>query len=306
MARTIFCGAAWLLLSFAGLHAAPAQTLDSDFQQSVKAYQQSPNPDTAEKTIKLAVALPQLPPIPEEARRHFVRGVELFKNAKSPDDMEQVFSEFLQATRLAPWWPEARYNWALALEASGNYISAINNLKLYRLFKVSDADLRDAQDRIYEIEAKQEKASHEAAQAPESAPRQAVPMGKMRFSYDMRAGPFVRTVSGTVEDVQGLWNALLPLQPPPGAHGGYGMVGDDKLLGHEPGYGLIQLGMIARRYIKFDSLHVEQPSGWESIGVQSGVFTKTKQMNDATLGWVLFDLRPNFESDMKKLASARQ
>src|ERR1035437_640329 len=139
MARTILCGAALLLLSFAGHSVAPAQTLDSDFQQAVKAYQQSPNPDTAEKAIKQAAVLPQLPPIPEEARRHFVRGVELFKDAKSPDEMAQVVSELGQATRLAPWWPEARYNWALALEASGNYTPALVNLKLYRLFKVSDA-----------------------------------------------------------------------------------------------------------------------------------------------------------------------
>jgi hypothetical protein len=121
----------------------------------------------------------------------------------------------------------------------------------------------------------------------------------MRFSYSSSPGPFVRRMNGTVEDARGLWNALLPLQPPPGAHGGYGLIGDDRLLGGPPGFGLSQLGRIARRYIVFDSIYVAQPSGWESIGVQSGVFTSADQMNDTSLGWAFFDLRGSFENDLK-------
>jgi hypothetical protein len=127
----------------------------------------------------------------------------------------------------------------------------------------------------------------------------------MRFSYEFRSDAYVRTVSGTVKDTKGLWNALLPLQPPPGAHGAYGLIGDDGLLNQEPGYGLRQLGRIARKYIKFDRIYVEQPPGFEGLGVQSGIFTKVSQMNDTTLGWAFFDLRPNFEADMKKLAASQ-
>ncbi len=126
-------------------------------------------------------------------------------------------------------------------------------------------------------------------------------VGPMHFSYNYQSGPFVRKVSGTVTDVQGLWNALLPLQPPKGAHGGYGLIGDDNLLGQKPGYGLRQLGKVARKYVTFDNLYVEQPSGWEAIDVQAGVFTNVDKLNDVTLGWVFFDVRGNFETDMKKL-----
>ncbi|MFZ0944262.1 MAG: hypothetical protein WB930_03130 [Syntrophobacteraceae bacterium] len=106
--------------------------------------------------------------------------------------------------------------------------------------------------------------------------------------------------NGTIKDPRGLWLALRPLQPPPGARGGYGLLGDDGLLGQAPGFGLRQLGGIARRFITFDSLYVVQPSGFSGIGVQEGVFTSAEAMNDITLGWVFFDLRPKFEADLRR------
>ena len=134
-----------------------AQTSSADFQQAVAEYQQSPNDAGAEKVIRMAAAMDQLPPIPEEARRHFVRGSALFKDAKAPDDYKQVVDEFTQAVHLAPWWSDARYNLALAWEAPGDYADAIAALKLYLLFKLSDAEARAAQDKIYVLEARQEK-----------------------------------------------------------------------------------------------------------------------------------------------------
>jgi hypothetical protein len=107
-------------------------------------------------------------------------------------------------------------------------------------------------------------------------------------------------MSGTVKDPQGLWLALLPLQPPPGAGGGYGLIGDDGLLGQYPGFGLTQLGRIARRYVTFETIYVVQPPGFSDIGVQEGIFTSAGALNDVTLGWVFFDLRPQFEADLKR------
>jgi hypothetical protein len=112
--------------------------------------QAKPTPD------KTSVATTQ--PIPEEARKHFVMGTTLFKDAKTADDFVQVVSEFKQATDLAPQWPDARYNLALAKEAAGDYSGAIGDLKLYQQFKLSDTEARTAQDKIYALEAKQQKA----------------------------------------------------------------------------------------------------------------------------------------------------
>lgn len=125
----------------------------------------------------------------------------------------------------------------------------------------------------------------------------------LHFSYHTSGGPYVREVSGTVEDPQGMLNALAPLQPPAGAHGAYGLIGDDSLLGQPGGYGLRQLGAIARRYITFDTFHVVQPAGFANIGVQSGTFSSPIQLNDTTLGWVLFDLRDQFETGLKAVVA---
>jgi hypothetical protein len=66
-------------------------------------------------------------------------GTTLFKDAKSPDDYAQVENEFKQAA----------------------------DLKLYQQFKLSEADARTAQDKIYEVEAKQAKANDPAAKERE-------------------------------------------------------------------------------------------------------------------------------------------
>jgi tetratricopeptide (TPR) repeat protein len=101
-------------------------------------------------------------PIPEEARRHFVMGTTLFKDAKTPDDYAQVESQFKQAVDLAPQWPDARYNLALSKEAAGDYSGAMADLKLYQQFKLSDTEARTVQDKIYALEARQQKATDEA------------------------------------------------------------------------------------------------------------------------------------------------
>jgi hypothetical protein len=123
----------------------------------------------------------------------------------------------------------------------------------------------------------------------------------LNFDYKYASGAFVRNLKGTVSDPRGMWDALAKLQPPVGASGGYGLIGDDYLLGHEPGYGLRQLGALARRYLTIQALHIQQPSGWEQIGVQSGTFDDATKMSDATLGWAFFDLRSKFEADLKQL-----
>ena len=185
-------------LIFAHMPEAMAQTTNADFQQAVADYQKSPSVDGADKVIKLAVAMGQLPAVPEEARKHFVKGAALFKDAKSLADFIQVRDEFAQAARLAPWWPDARYNLALALESSGDYPSAMANLKLYQLFKLPDAEARAVQDKIYGLEAKQEKA------AKESSP-EAVAIKKAREQEDflkrINGARYVCHYPGPVEDI---------------------------------------------------------------------------------------------------------
>ncbi|HEX4757347.1 MAG TPA: hypothetical protein VH308_05160 [Terracidiphilus sp.] len=90
--------------------------------------------------------------VPEEARRHFVMGMTLSKDAKTADDFVHVESEFKQAADLASQWPDPRYNLALTDEAAGDYAKAMADLKLYQQFKLSDTEARTVQDKIYALE----------------------------------------------------------------------------------------------------------------------------------------------------------
>jgi hypothetical protein len=152
-----------VIASVLAVAATSAQTTDAEFQQAVGAYQQSHSYADIEKVINLAAAMPQPPAIPTEARRHFIRGAALIKDAKSQTESAQAADEFLQAARLAPWWAEARYNTAVAFEAAGDYANTIANLKIYQMFKLPNTEAQTIQDKIWTLEAKQEKINSAAA-----------------------------------------------------------------------------------------------------------------------------------------------
>ena len=141
------------------------------------------------------------PVIPEEARKHFVMGTALFKDAKTPDDYVQVVGEFKQATDLAPQWPDPRYNLALAKEASGDYSGAEADLKIYQQFKLSDTEARSVQDKIYVLEAKLEKKSAAYWAEVNAAADKAKATAKAKADADAakekakRAG-FINSISG--------------------------------------------------------------------------------------------------------------
>jgi tetratricopeptide (TPR) repeat protein len=137
---------------------ASAQSTKDLFQQAVALYQVSPSYENAERVIQLAQTMYPLPAIPEEARKHFVMGSALFKDAKTPDDYAQVISEFTNAVSNAPWWKEAYYNLGLAYGEAGKFDDAITELNLYKSFKLSDDEQRSLQDQLYALDAKKEKA----------------------------------------------------------------------------------------------------------------------------------------------------
>jgi hypothetical protein len=61
---------------------------------------------------------------------------------------------------------------ALAEKAAGDYYGAMADLKLYQQFKLTDAEARTVQDKIYAIEAKQ-KMVYVEANSPEGKARSA-------------------------------------------------------------------------------------------------------------------------------------
>lgn len=136
------------------------------------------------------------PAIPEEARKHFVMGETMFKEAKSAANFSQAAAEFTDAAKLAPQWPDARYNLALAKEAAGDYSGAMDDLKLYQQFKLSEAEARTVQDKIYAISAKQQmKAADQKAADEANSP--SAQLEKLIKSLD---GGVWRCVASSTDD----------------------------------------------------------------------------------------------------------
>lgn len=142
-----------LSCSFAS-HAQPA-TPQQALQQYVSDLQQTPN-DYAlrEKIIKHVQTMNRAPAIPEEARRHFIEGNALLKAAKDQKGYALAIGSYRQCLLLAPWWGEANYNQAVALELANQFDEAMNVLKLYITTGPGEEESRKAQDKIYEIGAK--------------------------------------------------------------------------------------------------------------------------------------------------------
>ncbi len=143
-----------------------AKTPQEILNQYVADLQKNPNDHALrEKIINHVRTMKPLPAIPAEAKRPFIKGVTFQKDATSSSDFELAIKSYKEALLLAPWWPDAIYNLALAQESAGKYDDAMKNLKLYLLTKPKDAD--EAETKLYSLEAKKEKAAKDTAKAGE-------------------------------------------------------------------------------------------------------------------------------------------
>lgn len=141
----------FVFILFALTASAYAQSPNEQLKQMVEQLQKDPwNSTLREKIIMIAKPAPE---IPEEARRSFIIGEALFKQAKTLRPAYEAASAFQTAATLAPWWSDAYWNLAVAQQFAGQYVSAKESLRLYLLTNPGAADRRAAQDRIYAIEA---------------------------------------------------------------------------------------------------------------------------------------------------------
>lgn len=106
--------------------------------------------------IALAAKLKPAPAVSEEARKYLVRGNTLMGYAKNPGEARSAIQEYQNALLAAPWWDDAYYNLAKAQELAGDLNGAVSSMQYYILTEPQDK--RDAQDRLYAIEAKRDKA----------------------------------------------------------------------------------------------------------------------------------------------------
>ncbi len=142
----------WTFLSLAA--SAYAQSPREQVQQLTAQLQKTPYDNALrEKIVKLAAGIKPTPAIPEEARRSFIIGEAVFKQAKTLRPAYEAANAFRTASTLAPWWGEAYWNLAVAQQLIGQYVSAKETLRFYLLTNPAATDRRMAQDRIYAIEA---------------------------------------------------------------------------------------------------------------------------------------------------------
>jgi len=147
------------MLLFVIISAVQAQTPQQTLTQYISDLQKNPT-DYAlrEKIIKHVQTMSPAPAIPEEARRHYVMAKTLFDGAKKVEDFNDPIAEFRGALLVAPWWADANRDLGLALEAAQRYDEAITYIKLYMATNPGNERARAAQDEIYKIEAKAQKA----------------------------------------------------------------------------------------------------------------------------------------------------
>jgi hypothetical protein len=120
------------------------------------------------KIIKHVHGMRPAPAIPEEARRYFIEGSTLIKTAKGQGGYMLALEAYQKCLLIALWWPEAYYNYGVALELANHYDEAVSILKLYIATTPGVVELRKAQDKIYEIGAKKKISAQENN---ESSPR---------------------------------------------------------------------------------------------------------------------------------------
>jgi hypothetical protein len=128
---------------------------------------------------------------------------------------------------------------------------------------------------------------------------QAIAGDRMHVSYRFEKDGRVRTMQGSILTPLDLWNELAMLQPPPDAHGPYGLPLDDALWGQRGGFGYRQLGRLGRTYLRFDSFQYTQPKDTDRIGLQTGNYSDPYRLSDTSLGAFVYDLRPRIEADLR-------
>ena len=138
-----------------------AQSPREELQQMVKQLQQTPNDNVLrEKIIRLVAEIKPAPAIPEEANLAFVKGNVFQKEAKDASDYALAITAYRDALSSAPWWGDAYFNLSVALEAAGKFDEAIASIRNYMVaVSAGSAEAREAQNKIYALEAKKEMAA---------------------------------------------------------------------------------------------------------------------------------------------------
>lgn len=95
------------------------------------------------------------PPIPEQARKHFIYANTALKNAQKLEDVAVALGEYYKALKLAPWVSEYFWNLSLAYKQHEDYLEARDALKIYfsaERKNLNPQQIKAIQENIYQLE----------------------------------------------------------------------------------------------------------------------------------------------------------
>ncbi|MBI3549933.1 MAG: hypothetical protein HY078_12925 [Elusimicrobia bacterium] len=141
---------------------AAAEAKARQFERLVKRYQRNNNDTyTLAKIMTTASSMDPKPSIPADAERLFARANAIMKKAKTPKESEKAVPLYEQALQIAPWWPEAYFNIAVAFEAAKRFDDAGGAFSLYLMTKPEEKDAAEAKRRMDALAGKKERAARE-------------------------------------------------------------------------------------------------------------------------------------------------
>ena|SRR6266850_957077 len=146
-----------------------AQSPREPLQTAVAAYRKNASRENVLKVIEIYKQLEPPPAVPEEAREPFVMANTMVKKSSDATVAAKAVELFTKALAISPWWADAYFNRAIARETAGQFSEAIDDLKLYLEFKLTDAERREAQDKIYSLKAELELKNAAAEKAEKAA-----------------------------------------------------------------------------------------------------------------------------------------
>ena len=94
--------------------------------------------------------------VSDEAKRHFDRGMAAVEMAKSPNDYAAAITEFEQAARLAPDWPDVYYYLGKVQETAEKYGDAARSFRQYLRLVPDAEDADEIKSLINKLEYKME------------------------------------------------------------------------------------------------------------------------------------------------------
>lgn len=125
----------------------------NEYAEALKVADDNEAKEIRKAALEIIRRNPSLSELPEEARRHVLRGEVLVKEG----NFEQAVEEYKKAIHTAPFVAKLYFNTAMIYGELKNYPGAIRHMKIYLQSAPDAPDARAAQDEIYKWELMMEK-----------------------------------------------------------------------------------------------------------------------------------------------------